>query len=250
LNAITKAIADTLNRHAVPRLFEINSWKLDELPKFEPTNIDPPDLNQLASFITATAGAGMQWFPDPELEKFLRDIARLPEMSDETEEIKREMYTQQQAMSFAEQQMQMLGMKQKAEMTAQGYSPEQAEMASQTPTPEIAAQQRIAEDDAELAHREHPIGQEEMALQQREMQMQEQQMAPEEDSPAEQARHEREKEKLALQEQAEQRRFGREKEKVNLQERLEQRKSEREKVKMREQLKQQRRQPPKNRGSR
>jgi hypothetical protein len=73
----------------VPRLFEVNGWKLDELPKFEPSNIDPPDLNQLAQFISATAGAGMQWFPDPELEKFVRDIARLPEMTDETVEFKR-----------------------------------------------------------------------------------------------------------------------------------------------------------------
>jgi hypothetical protein len=31
----------------------------------------------------------MQWFPDPELEKFVRDIARLPEMTDETVEFKR-----------------------------------------------------------------------------------------------------------------------------------------------------------------
>ena len=101
LNAITKAIADTLNRHAVPRLFEANGWKLDELPKFEPTNVDPPDLTQLAQFISSTAGAGMQWFPDPELEKFVRDIARLPEMTEETVEFKREMFEQQQAMEYA-----------------------------------------------------------------------------------------------------------------------------------------------------
>ena len=49
LNAITKSIADTLNRHLVPRLFEINGWELEKLPKFEPSNIDPPDLTSWLS---------------------------------------------------------------------------------------------------------------------------------------------------------------------------------------------------------
>jgi hypothetical protein len=137
LNSIVGAIADTLNRHAIPRLFEVNGWKPDELPKFEPSNVDPPDLQQLAAFITSTAGAGMQWFPDPELEKFIRDIARLPEMSEDTLEFKREMQMQEQAMQFAEGQMGMLGLKQQAEMTAQGLSPQQAQMAQETPTPEM-----------------------------------------------------------------------------------------------------------------
>ena len=53
LNAITKTIADTLNRYAVPRLFAVNGWKLDELPRFEPTNVDPPALDQLAAFISS-----------------------------------------------------------------------------------------------------------------------------------------------------------------------------------------------------
>ena len=100
LNAITKAIADTLNRYAVPRLFAVNGWKLDELPRFEPTNVDPPALDQLAAFISSTAGAGMQWFPDPELEKYMREIARLPEMTDEDVDYKRDMLEQQQAMEY------------------------------------------------------------------------------------------------------------------------------------------------------
>ena len=35
-----QTIADTLNRYAVPRLFELNAWKLDELPKIVPNNVD------------------------------------------------------------------------------------------------------------------------------------------------------------------------------------------------------------------
>ena len=105
----------------------------------------------------------MQWFPDPELEKYIREIARLPEMTDEDVDYKRQMHQQQQAMEYAGTQMEMLGMQQKAEMTAQGYTPEQAEMASQQPTPDI---------------------------EQREMEMQQKQMAmqvPPEDPSEEQA---------------------------------------------------------------
>lgn len=230
LNAITKAIADTLNRHAVPRLFEVNGWKLDQLPKFEPTNIDPPDLNQLASFISATAGAGMQWFPDPELEKFVRDIARLPEMTDETVEFKRQMLMQQQAMEFADGQMGMLGLQQKAEMTAAGFSPEQAEMWSQTPTPEMSQDMAWSEQEAEMARREHPVGQQDQEAMARQEEMS---MMPPPEDPNEGPRHEREKEKMTLQEQMAASAHGREKEKMTLAQKQEDAKHKREKERLR-----------------
>lgn len=194
LNAITKAIADTLNRYAVPRLFAVNGWKLDELPRFEPTNVDPPALDQLAAFISATAGAGMQWFPDPELEKYIREIARLPEMTDEDVDYKRTMLAQQQAMEYGQGQMELLGLSQKADMTAQGMTPEQAEIHSQTP---------------------HP------ATQEQEMAMQEQQMAlqnqpPPEDPNAEKD-HARQLQMMQQQEKVAQSQHGREKEKMRLQ---------------------------------
>jgi hypothetical protein len=225
LNAITKSIADTLNRHAIPRLFEVNGWKVDELPKFEPTNIDPPDLNQLASFITATAGAGMQWFPDPDLEKFLREIARLPEMSDETVDYKRQMLVQQQAMEFADSQMGLLGLQQKADMTAQGYSPEQAQMASEIQTPDMQAAQAQGEQDAEMVRRLHPVGQQDQAMQEQQMQA-EQQQAPEQAA--------REQESAMLNEKLAQSAHGRDKEKMTLQEQIAQRQHQRELKTMKE----------------
>src|SRR5215831_2522234 len=172
LNTIAKSIADTLNRYAVPRLFAVNGWKLDELPRFEPTNVDPPALDQLAAFISATAGAGMQWFPDPELEKYLREIARLPEMTDEDVDYKRAMLQQQQMTEYASGQMDLIGMQQKAEMTAQGMSPEQAQMQSETPTTEQTLRQANDEQDAEAMRRMHPVGQEDMAMQQQQMDQQ------------------------------------------------------------------------------
>lgn len=214
LNAITKAIADTLNRHAIPRLFAVNAWKMDELPRFEPTNIDPPDLTQLAQFISATATAGMQWFPDPELEKFVRDIARLPEMTDETVEFKRQMLMQQQAMEFADTQMNMYGMQQKADMAAQGYSPEQAQIWSETPTPEMSQDMAWSEQEAEAARRAHPVGQQDQEMMEQERM--DAMMPPPEDPNAEK-QHLREKEKLALQDKSADGAHKREKEKLRLQ---------------------------------
>lgn len=224
LNAITKSIADTLNRHAIPRLFELNNWKLDELPKFEPSNIDPPDLEQLASFISATAGAGMQWFPDPELEKFIRDIARLPEMPDEAVEYKRAMLQQQQAMEFVTGEMGLLGMKQKAELTAQGYSPEQAQMAAETATPEMMQAQAYGEQEAEAVRRAHPVGQQDQQMMAEQQAMQNQ---PPPVDPNAEPQHRREKEKMALQEKQAQGAHSRDKEKMTLQEKIAQQKHKR-----------------------
>jgi hypothetical protein len=120
LNTVTMAIADVFNRHAIPRLFQLNNWKLDELPKIVPNNVDPPNLQELAGFMTSMAGLGMQFFPDPDMEKFLRETAHLPELPEEVLEAKREMAMQQTAMDYMGQS-QMFGMVQ------QGMSPQQAE---------------------------------------------------------------------------------------------------------------------------
>ena len=145
LNSIAQSIADVFNRHAIPRLFELNAWKMDELPKIVPNNVDPPDLTQLAGFMTAMGGLGMEWFPDPELEKFLRETAHLPELPDEVLEMRRQMALQHNVMTAADQQMQFLGMQQKAQMIGQGYTPEQAQMAAAQPSPEMAAQEQISQ---------------------------------------------------------------------------------------------------------
>jgi hypothetical protein len=219
LNSITKNIADTLNRKAIPKLFELNGWKVRELPKIVASEIDPPDLTQLGQLISSTAGAGMQWFPDPELEKFIRDIARLPEMPDEVLEIKRQQAMQEQAMSLADSQMQMLGLQQKAELTSQGYSPEQAQMIGETPTPEMAGYQT------------------DQMMQQQQADLEMQSQYAMKDDPAAAAQHSRDNEafardqkgkdadlkrqqqQLALQDQYKNKDLGREKEKAKLNER-------------------------------
>jgi hypothetical protein len=85
LNATCQNIADVFNRHAIPRLFAVNGWKPAELPKLTVTDVDAPDITQLAQFLTATAGLGFNWGPDEQLEKYLRHAAGLPPMEDDQE---------------------------------------------------------------------------------------------------------------------------------------------------------------------
>jgi hypothetical protein len=101
LNSIAHSIADTLNRYAIPRLFLANGWKPSELPKIVPSDVDSPDIAQLASFMQTMASTGITWFPDPTLENFVRDAARLPKLNDEEEERRRQMQMRNEATMFA-----------------------------------------------------------------------------------------------------------------------------------------------------
>jgi hypothetical protein len=142
LNTMAQMVADTFNRYAIPRLFDLNGWRPESLPKIVPANVDPPDITQLSSFMAAMGGLGMEWFPDADLEEYLRETARLPKMADEQLEIRRMMSEQYSHMSYAEQQMQFMGLKHKAEMVENGgYSPEQADASQQNPNDEQVAQQ-------------------------------------------------------------------------------------------------------------
>lgn len=85
LNAWAQAIAAVINRHAVPQLFRVNGWNLRHYPKVVVSEIDPPSLADLGEFIAKVSGAGMPLFPDHELENHLRDLAKLPEKTEELE---------------------------------------------------------------------------------------------------------------------------------------------------------------------
>lgn len=141
INSFAKTIKDTLNRYAVPRLFEANGWKPDKLPQFEVANIDPPDLTQLSEVISATASAGMTWFPNPTLEKFILDIAGLPEMPEDYADHQEKMFEASQLADEANSQMQLLGLKQQAESAAAGVPVANAQQ-GMTPVEHQAQQQQ------------------------------------------------------------------------------------------------------------
>lgn len=115
INALAQMIADAFNRQAIPRLFELNGIRPDELPKIVPNNVDPPDLTQLASFLSTTGNLGMQWFPDPTLDKFLRDAAGLPKLDESIEHSLEQQQRQQAILNVANQRLQAIQVQQQAE---------------------------------------------------------------------------------------------------------------------------------------
>jgi hypothetical protein len=105
LNSFATAIANVFNRHELPRLFALNGWRLQQLPQIKPSDVDAPDLTELGSFMTEMSQAGMQWFPDPELEDFIRKSAKLPPKSPEVQQLQDQQNAQSQAMQMAQAQM-------------------------------------------------------------------------------------------------------------------------------------------------
>ncbi len=143
LNATCQNIADVFNRHAIPRLFAVNGWKPAELPKLTVTDVDAPDISQLAQFLTATAGLGFNWGPDEQLEKYLRHAAGLPPMEDDQEKKTKRHARIVESTRFAQAQTEYLAAR---SMLAQQQAAEQQILAGEG-TPEdqaMAAEQGMA----------------------------------------------------------------------------------------------------------
>lgn len=117
LNAIAQTLADTLNRTAVPKLLSVNGMRLETIPEITPTDVDSPDIAQLAQFMTSMASLGVQWFPDAELEKFVRDAARLPQLDDESEERERVLARRKEATRFMQAQTEYVQTRQALEQS-------------------------------------------------------------------------------------------------------------------------------------
>tara|TARA_Y100000310_G_C20646172_1_gene796715 strand:- start:422 stop:1855 length:1434 start_codon:yes stop_codon:yes gene_type:complete len=84
LGAWIDIIEDVLNRYAVPRLWQVNGWPMEELPKFEHGDIETPNLAEVSNYIAQISGAGLPLFPDNKLEAYLRKVANFPEADEET----------------------------------------------------------------------------------------------------------------------------------------------------------------------
>lgn len=124
LNSILDSIADVFNRYAVPRLFEVNNWQLDRYPELAHSEVDPPDISELGQFIQQVTGAGMALFPDPELEAFVRQAAKLPEKSPEVEMMQAQEKAHQEAMAMEQSAMQAEAMGQMPAPVGGGGPPE------------------------------------------------------------------------------------------------------------------------------
>ena len=83
LNIITQA----MNTQAIPRLVDLNSNTFSDItayPTLEHSDVETPDLAELGTFIKDMVGVGVL-IPGQALEKYLRQAAKLPEETEETE---------------------------------------------------------------------------------------------------------------------------------------------------------------------
>jgi hypothetical protein len=142
-NFYAQSIAEVLNRDAVPPLFALNGNKPKALPKIVPNDVNPPDLTQLAEFMTALAQAGVQWFPDPVLEAFLRDAARLPAMDETVEKQQEQAQKQQAIIGLAQQRLEALQIGQQAAAGQQQM--EQGEIATAQAGSDLKTSQAAAQ---------------------------------------------------------------------------------------------------------
>jgi hypothetical protein len=78
------SIASVLNNYAVPRLWKINAFDDDDMPQLKPDMPKRLDLDSLGNFIKNVAAAGMPFFPNEELENYVRDAAGMPDLEDGT----------------------------------------------------------------------------------------------------------------------------------------------------------------------
>lgn len=123
LNSISESIADVLNRYALPRLFMLNGWRPDSLPKIVPTDVDAPDIAQLGQFMGAMQSAGVAWFPDGELENFVRQAARLPKLDEDQLDLRNQMQMRSQATQMAQVATESIQAEQGRIMAAHGQMP-------------------------------------------------------------------------------------------------------------------------------
>ena len=83
IGSFLEQIKSVLNNRAVKQLFAINGIKLDNYPKIQCSDIEKPDLQQFSEFMVKMAQTGMPLFPDKNLEQHIRDMAGLPEATED-----------------------------------------------------------------------------------------------------------------------------------------------------------------------
>jgi len=76
-------IGDIYNRHGIPRLWELNGFDFDVMPKIVPDLAQRVDLDVLSNFVLRMSQAGMPLFPNEDLQSYILDAAGLPDVIDE-----------------------------------------------------------------------------------------------------------------------------------------------------------------------
>ncbi len=76
------SIADIFNRHAIPRLMELNGVDLENCPTLEHDPIESEDLQIMSAFIDALSKVGVD-MSDLDTQNYLRRIGGMPEITEE-----------------------------------------------------------------------------------------------------------------------------------------------------------------------
>lgn len=69
---------EQFNTDAIPELVDLNGWSYHLCPRLVHGDIETPNLQELAGYITSLVGSGVVT-PDAELEAWTRELANLPE---------------------------------------------------------------------------------------------------------------------------------------------------------------------------
>jgi hypothetical protein len=86
LGGFLKAIAEETNSGLIAELCDLNGIKVEDRPVLRPGDIENRDLLQLSQYLSQLASAGMPFFPDDNLENWLRDQAGMPEKPEELDD--------------------------------------------------------------------------------------------------------------------------------------------------------------------
>ena len=73
------SMAGVINNEALPRLWALNGFDRETMPIIVPDMAEQIDKEALGNFILALSQSGVQMFPDPDLEAYVRDAAGLPD---------------------------------------------------------------------------------------------------------------------------------------------------------------------------
>lgn len=79
LEAILDMIAEVFNKYAIPRLFRLNVFpRIEEFPKITHGEVETPDIEVMAKYVTALTNAGFILTGDKKTDDYLRDIGGIP----------------------------------------------------------------------------------------------------------------------------------------------------------------------------
>jgi len=192
LSSLADDIADVFNRQAIPQLLELNGMTLEQLPQIRPEAVDPPNLGELTQFMTGMAQMGMEWFPDADLETYLRQIAHLPEQPEDVIELRRDMSDMHNQTSHGMTAAEYQNTQQMHAHMQSGMSMEQAQQHMQLPEEQMTERQVMNQ--SELQRAQQNVQMEGMMEQHEgQMQQQQEQMQMAQQQQEQQMMHEQEK---------------------------------------------------------